>query len=48
MINLHNHVTEWLVYDDLDFHNVKIEQHRVNPAQTVGMTLENVKKAVKN
>lgn len=46
-IDLHNDVTEWVVLDDLDLHNAKIEQHQVKPDQTVGLTLENVKQAVK-
>lgn len=27
----HNEVTEWVVIDDLDLHNVQIEQHQVKP-----------------
>ena len=46
-INLHNDVAEWVVLDDLDLHNTQIEQHQVKPDQTVGLTLENVKQAVK-
>ena len=46
-INLHNDVTQWVVLDDLDLHNAQIEQHQVKPDQTVGLTLEDVKQAVK-
>ena len=46
-INSHNDVTEWVVLDDLDLHNAQIEQHQVKPDQTVGLTLEDVKQAVK-
>jgi len=46
-INLHKNVTEWVVLDDLDLHNAQIKQHQVKPDQTVGLTLENVKEAVK-
>lgn len=46
-INLHNDVTEWVVLDDLDLHNAQMERHQVKPDQTVGLTLENVKQAVK-
>ena len=44
---MHNDVAEWVVLDDLDLHNTQIEQHQVKPDQTVGLTLENVKQAVK-
>ena len=43
----HNDVTEWVVLDDLDLHNVQIEQHQVRPDQTMGLTLADVEKAVK-
>ena len=46
-INLHNSVTEWVVFDDLDLHNDKIKRHQVKTDQTIGLTLENVKQAEK-
>lgn len=42
-LNLHNSVTEWVVFDDLDLHNDKIKRHQVKTDQTIGLTLENVK-----
>ena len=46
-LRLHHDVTEWVVLDDLDLHNVRIEQHQVKPDQTTGLTLADVEKAVK-
>ena len=46
-INSHNDVTEWVVLDDLDLHNSQIERNQVQPAQTCGVTVENVKQAAK-
>lgn len=46
-LSLHHDVTEWVVLDDLDLHNVQIEQHQVKPDQTTGLTLADVEKAVK-
>lgn len=46
-IKLHNDVTEWVVLDDLDLHNNQIRQHQVQTDQTIGLTLEDVKLAVK-
>ena len=46
-INLHNSVTEWAVLDDLDLHNDQIKRHQVKMDPTIGLTLENVKQAVK-
>ena len=43
----HNDVTEWVVLDDLDLHNMQIEQHQVKPDQIIGLTLEDVENAVK-
>ena len=42
----HNEVTEWVVLDDLNLHNVQIEQHQVKPDPTIGLTLEDVENAV--
>ena len=46
-LNLHNSVTEWVVLDDLDLHSAQISRHQVKTDQTIGLTLENVKQAVK-
>lgn len=46
-LKLHNNVTEWVVLDDLDLHNDQIKQHQVKTDQTIGLTLENVKQAIK-
>ncbi|MDE7251750.1 MAG: hypothetical protein K2O32_02230 [Acetatifactor sp.] len=43
----HNDVKGWVVLDDLDLHNIEIEQHQVKPDQTIGLTLADVEKAVK-
>lgn len=40
--------TEWAVLDDLDLHNASIERHQVRPDQTIGLTWEDVEKAIKN
>ncbi len=46
-LNLHNSVTEWVVLDDLDLHNDLIRKHHVKTDQTIGLTKENIKQAVK-
>nr|WP_300836766.1 HAD domain-containing protein [uncultured Acetatifactor sp.] len=46
-INQHKDVAEWAVLDDLDLHNAQIKRHQVKPDPTVGLTLENVKQAMK-
>lgn len=46
-IKLHDNVTEWVVLDDLDLHNDQIRQHQVKTDQTIGLTLENVRQAVR-
>lgn len=46
-LKLHNNVTEWVVLDDLDLHNDQLKQHQVKTDQTIGLTLENVKQAIK-
>lgn len=45
-LKAHNDVTEWVVLDDLDLHNKQVEQHQVKPDQTMGLTVEDVEKAV--
>lgn len=46
-LKLHNNVTEWVVLDNLDLHNDQIKQHQVKTDQTIRLTLENVKQAIK-
>lgn len=46
-LKLHNDVTNWVVLDDLDLHNIQVAQHQVKPDQTVGLTAQDVEKAVK-
>lgn len=46
-ISLHNNVTGWVVLDDLDLHNDQVRQHQVKTEPTTGLTLEDVKQAVK-
>ena len=46
-INSHDDVTAWVVLDDLDLHNDQIRQHQVKTDPTIGLTLENVRQAVK-
>lgn len=46
-ISLHKIVTKWVVLDDLDLHNDLIRQHQVKTDPTTGLTLEDVKLAVK-
>lgn len=46
-LKLHNDVTKWVVLDDLDLHNIQVEQHQVKPDQTVGLTAQDVERAVK-
>ena len=41
----HNDVDNWVVLDDLDLHNEKIEMHQVKTDQRVGLTIEDVEKA---
>ncbi len=43
----HNDVTEWVVLDDLNLHNIQIEQHQIKPDQIIGLTLEDVENAIK-
>ena len=38
-------VSGWVVLDDLDLHNIQIENHQVMPDQTIGLTQEDVEKA---
>lgn len=41
----HEDVSAWVVLDDLDLHNVQIEEHQVKPDQKVGLTEEDVRMA---
>lgn len=42
----HPDVTEWVVLDDLDLHNVQVKQHQVKPDQKTGLTVKDIEKAV--
>lgn len=46
-ISLHKTVTKWVVLDDLNLHNDQIWQHQVKTDPTTGLTLENVRQAVR-
>ena len=41
----HKDVEKWIVIDDLDLHNTEIELHQVRTDQSVGLTMEDVRKA---
>ena len=41
----HKDVEKWIVIDDLDLHNTEIELHQVKIDQSVGLTMEDVRKA---
>lgn len=45
-LSLHHDVTKWVVLDDLDLHNVQIEEHQVKPDPTIGLTFADAEKAV--
>jgi len=44
-LKLHDEVEGWVVLDDLDLHNIQIEQHQVKTDQTIGLTVEDIAKA---
>lgn len=44
-LKLHDDIAGWEVLDDLDLHNIVIEQHQVKPNPEVGLTLEDMEKA---
>lgn len=44
-LKAHNDVAHWVVLDDLDLHNIQIEQHQVKPDQTIGLTIDDIEKA---
>ncbi|MBD5395474.1 MAG: hypothetical protein HDR71_14690 [Lachnospiraceae bacterium] len=46
-LKLHNNVNKWVVLDDLDLHNDQVEQHQVKTDPQIGLTAEDVEKAVK-
>ena len=46
-LSLHNNIAKWVVLDDLDLHNEQLKQHQVKTDPTIGLTLEDVKQAVK-
>ena len=43
----HDNITNWVVIDDLDLHNLQVNQHQVKPNQKIGLTYEDIKKAEK-
>lgn len=45
-VKSHHDITQWVVLDDLDLHNTQVEKHQVKPDQTIGLTFENVEKAI--
>lgn len=44
-LKLHNDVTGWVVLDDLDLHNCRVEQHQVKTNQKIGLTAGDLKLA---
>lgn len=46
-LSLHNNVTGWVVLDDLDLHNAQVKRHQLKTDPTIGLTLADVKQAVK-
>ena len=46
-LKLHNDVNKWVVLDDLDLHNDQVGQHQVKTDPQIGLTAEDVEKAVK-
>lgn len=46
-LKLHNDVTGWVVLDDLDLYNCRVEQHQVKTNQKIGLTAEDLKLAEK-
>ncbi|MBD5469630.1 MAG: hypothetical protein HDR19_00530 [Lachnospiraceae bacterium] len=46
-LKLHNDVTKWVVLDDLDLHNNQVEQHQVKPDPKIGLSVEDIEKAIK-
>ena len=41
----HEDVTAWVVLDDLELHNIQVEEHQVKPDQRVGLTMDDVRMA---
>lgn len=41
----HKDVEKWIVIDDLDLHNTEIELHQIKTDQSIGLTVEDVRKA---
>lgn len=44
-ISEHKDVKSWVVIDDLDLHNDEVEKHQIKTDQTIGLTVEDLKKA---
>lgn len=43
----HDNVRRWVVLEDLDLHNIKVENHQIRTDSKVGLTLEDIKEAEK-
>lgn len=41
----HEDVSAWVVLDDLDLHNIQVEEYQVKPDQRVGLTMDDVRLA---
>lgn len=41
----HDDISKWVVLDDLDLHNARVEEHQVQPDPTVGLMIEDIEKA---
>ena len=41
----HDDVTAWVVFDDLDLHNLEVEQHQVKTNSQIGLTYFDIEKA---
>ena len=39
----HEDVSAWVVLDDLDLHNIQVEEYQVKPDQRVGLTMDDVR-----
>lgn len=44
-LDAHKEVKEWVVIDDLDLHNGEVTKHQVKTDASVGLTMEDVRKA---
>ena len=46
-LKAHKNVSQWVVLDDLNLHNVQVGQHQVKTDATIGLTTEDIEKAEK-